>query len=228
MVRRSLRVREYSGSSPLSPTMKPKLILFDFSGTLAYLKQPQPKEFFSLLKNFVPLAKQSSEEDERQLFAQLFGFTKNWVDFSKQFLQNFVRKPDKKTVKILSNFLKGDIVFELYNDVKEVLELPFKKAILTANAKFLIEGLGLEKFAKIFTPRETKFLKPDPRAFLAVLKKIKVRPEEALMVGDELERDIMPAKSLGMKAILIDRENKIKESPVRRIKSLKELKEILI
>lgn len=207
--------------------MKPKLIVFDFSETLAYLKQPQPKDFFSLLKNFIPLAKQNSEEDERQLFGHLLGFTKNWVDFSKQFLQNFVRKPDQKTIKILSNFLKGNIVFELYDDVKEVLDLPFKKAVLTANARFLIDSLGLEKFARIFTPRETKFLKPDSRAFLAVLKKIKVKPEEALMVGDELERDIIPAKALGMEVVLIDREDRIKNPPVRKIKSLTELKDIL-
>jgi len=71
-------------------------------------------------------------------------------------------------------------------------------------------------------------LKPDPRAFLAVLEKLKVKPEEVLMIGDEVERDLIPAKNLGMEVILIDRENKIENTPIRKISSLAELKYILI
>jgi len=48
------------------------------------------------------------------------------------------------------------------------------------------------------------------------------------MVGDELERDLIPAKKLGMETILIDRENKIENPPVKKINSLDELKQILI
>ena len=123
---------------------------------------------------------------------------------------------------------KENLVYKIYDDVEKVVNLPFQKAILTSGAGFLIKKLGLEKFAQVFTPKETKFLKPDKRAFLAVLEKLKVKPEEALMVGDEIERDLIPAKNLGMKVILVDREDRIKNAPVRKIKSLKELKEILI
>jgi FMN phosphatase YigB (HAD superfamily) len=48
------------------------------------------------------------------------------------------------------------------------------------------------------------------------------------MVGDEIERDLIPAKNLGMETILIDRENKIKNADFKKISSLKELKAILI
>ena len=46
------------------------------------------------------------------------------------------------------------------------------------------------------------------------------------MVGDEVERDIMPAQKLGMKAILIDRNNSVKlnNPSFPKIHSLKELK----
>ena len=125
-------------------------------------------------------------------------------------------------------FLKEDFVCEFYDDVKEIVNLPFQKAILTSGAGFSIKKLGLEKFAQVFTPKETKFLKPDKRAFLVVLEKLKVKPEEALMVRDEIERDLIPAKNLGMGAILIDRENKIENAPFKKISSLKELKNLLI
>jgi len=128
----------------------------------------------------------------------------------------------------LADFYKENLVYKLYDDVKEIVNLPFQKAILTSGAGFLIKKLGLEKFAEVFTPKETKFLKPDKRAFLVVLEKLKVKPEEALMVRDEIERDLIPAKNLGMGAILIDRENKIENAPFKKISSLKELKNLLI
>ena len=209
--------------------MKPKLILFDFSGTLAYLAKPVDfKRFLTSLKNFgIEIETEEEVKAFTSLFADLFGWAKNWLDFSEKLFEEYVEKPEREVVEALAEFLEKNLSFELYDDVKEILDLPFKKAVLSANARFLIENLGLGKFLKIFTPRETKFLKPDPRAFLTPLKKLKVKPEETLIVGNELERDLIPARNLGMEAILIDRENKIKKAPVRKISSLVELKQIL-
>jgi len=208
--------------------MKPKLILFDFSGTLAYLRSFDLEEFFSYLEKFgLIFLTEREKEDFIKLCQTLWGWAKDWNNLSYRLLKNYIGKPTQSLVKNLSEFLKEKIIFELYEDVKEIIDLPFQKAILSGNAKFIIEDLGLEKFAKIFTPKETKFLKPDPQAFLTPLKEMKTKPEEALMIGDELERDLIPAKNLGLEVILIDRENKIKNSPVKKINSLKELKEIL-
>ena len=126
------------------------------------------------------------------------------------------------------DFLKRNVDCGLFDDVKEAIKLPEQKAILTTGSAFLFSNLGLEKHFKIFTPKETKFIKPDTRAFLIVLEKFKVKPEQAVMVGDEIERDILPAEKLGIKAILIDRENKIKNYLGIKIRSLIELKDILI
>jgi len=193
--------------------MKPKLILFDFSGTLAYLSKPVDfKEFFDSLKKFgIEIARDADIKAFATLFADLLGFTKDWLDFSGKIFIEYVEKPEREAIGKLAKFLEKNISFELYDDVKEIINLPFRKVILSANARFIVEGLGLEKFAKIFTPRETKFLKPDPKAFLVVLEKLKLKPKETIMVGDEVERDLIPAKNLGMEAILIDRENKIKD-----------------
>lgn len=227
MVRRLVRDEEYSSSTLLSPTMKLKLILFDFSGTLAYLKQPDPKEFFLALENFgIKIENPEEIKSFASLFAGLLGLAKNWLDFSEKLFKKFVEKPEREVIKNLADFFSKTIIFELYDDAKEIFALPFQKAILSANARFIVESLGLEKFAKIFTPKETKFLKPDPKAFLVVLNKLKVKPEETLMVGDEIERDLIPAKNLGMEVILIDRKNKIENAPFKKINSLSELKQV--
>lgn len=59
-----------------------------------------------------------------------------------------------------------------------------------------------DKFDAVVTFDDTKRRKPDPKPFLFVLKKFKIRPEEALMVGDSMRRDIRPARKLGMKTAL--------------------------
>lgn len=46
--------------------------------------------------------------------------------------------------------------------------------------------------------------KPDPEAFLRVLRRLDVRPEEAVMVGDNLDFDIQPARALGMGTVWVN------------------------
>lgn len=150
-----------------------------------------------------------------------------WQNLSQKLLGKFVPKTTQEIINKLANFYKENLVYQLFDDAKEIINLPYQKAILTNAAPFLFSNLGLEKYFQIFTPRETKFAKPDPKAFLYPLEKFGVRPEQTIMIGDELDRDLIPAKNLGMEAILIDRENKIENSPVKKITSLAELKTIL-
>ena len=45
--------------------------------------------------------------------------------------------------------------------------------------------------------------KPDPRLLERILHKCNVEPQHAVMIGDRLDNDILPAKVLGMKTILL-------------------------
>jgi len=45
--------------------------------------------------------------------------------------------------------------------------------------------------------------KPDPRFYEATLQRIGVAPEDAIMVGDRIDKDIAPAKYLGMKTVRV-------------------------
>lgn len=58
-------------------------------------------------------------------------------------------------------------------------------------------------------------LKPDPRIFELALAKLNVAASEALMVGDTLQDDILPAQTLGMKTLLYDERNRYPEYPER-------------
>jgi putative hydrolase of the HAD superfamily len=50
--------------------------------------------------------------------------------------------------------------------------------------------------------------KPHPAIFLAALEQLQVTPEEAAMVGDSPEDDVEGAQALGMRAFLVDREER--------------------
>lgn len=54
--------------------------------------------------------------------------------------------------------------------------------------------------------------KPHPAIFLAALDALDVGAEEAAMVGDSPEDDIAGARALGMRAFLVDREDRFPEA----------------
>jgi HAD superfamily hydrolase (TIGR01549 family) len=53
--------------------------------------------------------------------------------------------------------------------------------------------------------------KPDPTIFRAVLERLGVEPEAAAMVGDSLEDDVEGARAIGMRAFLLDRDDRYPE-----------------
>ena len=63
------------------------------------------------------------------------------------------------------------------------------------------EGIG-DVFAHLGLSGVSGLRKPDPRAFTTVADALGVAPGECIMVGDRIDNDIVPAKSLGMATIL--------------------------
>ncbi|AJY73908.1 HAD family hydrolase [Paenibacillus beijingensis] len=61
----------------------------------------------------------------------------------------------------------------------------------------------LEHIHAVFSSSEEGLAKPDPRFFELALSKTACLPEEAVMVGDRIDNDIIPAKKLGMRAIWV-------------------------
>jgi HAD superfamily hydrolase (TIGR01662 family) len=75
------------------------------------------------------------------------------------------------------------------------------------------QGLGTESRLKTFglqeyfdiilSSAEEGVAKPDPVIFLRALDRACCKPQDAYMIGDRLDNDIIPAKALGMKTIRI-------------------------
>jgi len=75
----------------------------------------------------------------------------------------------------------------------------------TAFAEPELKYLDLHKhFQFIILSSDFGHRKPDPRIFLEAARKLGLKPEEILSIGDNMEHDISPSERLGMKAMYIE------------------------
>jgi HAD superfamily hydrolase (TIGR01509 family) len=205
------------------------LAIFDFSGTLAYRPAGEYREIAAKLRDFnLPVNDGQVAKIEAKL-PDYFSESSSWKELTDKVLQKLGMVMEADRREGLETFFEKCLAWKLFDDVESVLQLPQKKAILTLAGKFAVVGIPELRNFTIFTPEYTGAAKPDPKAFLAVLAKMKADPKETVMVGDTLENDILPAMVLGMKAILLDRHNSIEtnDPSIIKINSLKELKKFL-
>ena len=99
---------------------------------------------------------------------------------------------------------------ELYPDTVKCLQLLEKKYHLGIIANQIpgvekrLEGMGIRQyFDVIVSSAEEGVAKPDPRIFNIALTRAGCPPEQAVMIGDRIDNDIVPAKQMGMKTVWI-------------------------
>jgi HAD superfamily hydrolase (TIGR01549 family) len=104
--------------------------------------------------------------------------------------------------------------FELFEDVHPVLDelraAQLKLAVVSNGIRDLTEFVAHHRLDVdvIVDSRSHGRVKPHPTIFQAALDALDVGPSLAVMVGDSLEEDVEGARALGMRAILIDREER--------------------
>jgi putative hydrolase of the HAD superfamily len=91
------------------------------------------------------------------------------------------------------------------------------------------QALGIYKYFKSFViSSEAGFAKPSPKIFEIALNEQGVLAEESIHIGDSIEHDILGAKTLGINAVLLDREGKHKHRDgISKIKDLRGVFQIL-
>ena len=98
----------------------------------------------------------------------------------------------------------------LYPDTEEVLTALHEKYNIGVIANQMygtedrLEAFGIRKFIDVVVASaEEGVEKPDRRIFEIAFERAGCTPEEAVMIGDRIDNDIVPAKKLGMKTIWI-------------------------
>jgi FMN phosphatase YigB (HAD superfamily) len=104
----------------------------------------------------------------------------------------------RKPVLKLSEGLKPELKM-LCNEFKLGIAGQYGRELL----QLLEENSILECFTYRLTQDDFTTTKPDLRFFESIIKRCGVDPRECIMVGDRIDKDIIPAKLMGMKTILI-------------------------
>ena len=101
--------------------------------------------------------------------------------------------------------------FELYDDSLEAVDrlrsAGIKVGLVSNGARDLglfVAHFGLQVDAWLTSRMHGKF-KPSPCIFLELLRRLEVRPDQAVMVGDSWADDVEGARRVGVAALLLDR-----------------------
>ncbi|MEK6950984.1 MAG: HAD family hydrolase [Nanoarchaeota archaeon] len=208
-----------------------KALLFDFWGTLVEqgVRSPlaQAQEILDLRLPF-------SEYVVRMEKAMM---TKPFAELKEAFAavcQEFGNTcSDEQLEQLVGLWNKSWMLAQPYEETLEVLqELKQRyRLILVSNTDNISVTRVLEKFQlsalfeRKFLSFEVGLLKTDRSFFNQILDEVNLAMEDCIMVGDSMESDIMPAKKIGMKAVLIDRRNKRDFSP--KVVNLRELEPLI-
>jgi len=207
--------------------MKIKVIVFDFWQTLV---SGSDKKIIDTM------AKELHFKDAKEFWDycdnNLFAYKIKLDDF----LKNLVKKRNidpTKFNRIKNLFDQSWVGVRLFEDTKPTLErLKGKfKLVLLSNTETTTGNRALDMFElrkyfdEIIFSCDVGLAKPNPKIFELVLRICNVKPEEILFIGDHLKNDIIPARLVGFKTILLDRRNKYPEYKGEKwyIKSLEEL-----
>ncbi|WP_292378671.1 HAD family hydrolase [Methanosarcina sp. UBA289] len=187
-----------------------KAILFDMDNTLFDFIAAKMEAFRKIL-SFIGREKGDIAEEPSELFRYFLRGTYGFEDYEniRDYMQDrnlFTAQGYRKCCEIYEQEKLENL--ELYPAVTNTLDklkgLGLKLAIITdadkhhALARLTKVGL-LNYFDLLVAADTTGTKKPDPTHFLFALEVLEITPEETLVVGDSIKRDIVPARKLGLK-----------------------------
>jgi putative hydrolase of the HAD superfamily len=143
--------------------------------------------------------------------------------------------PDEGTLKMIHGLFRQHFETTIYPCVEEVLRRLSKryKLALLSNTLSDTPRIALQQarllgyFDVVACSRDLGVRKPNPRAFLHVLKRLGFEAEEAVHVGDRVEADVEGALETGMRAIWVRGADDSSWKGIT-IRSICELPEILV
>ena len=206
--------------------MSIKAVLFDLDGTLLEMDQIKfVKTYFEYLS--AHLAPRGYEPDKLlKVFwegVQAMGANDGSVTNETVFWKVFTAAYGESSIEdkpYIDDFYRNDFnqvqeVCGCYKEAKEIIEMVKemgKIPVLATNPMFphpgtenrmRWAGLEPEDFAEYTTYEHCHFCKPNPKYYEELLEKLELKPEECIMVGNDVEEDMVPTEKLGMERFLL-------------------------
>jgi beta-phosphoglucomutase len=207
---------------------KPKVILFDFDGTLA---DTMEDNFIAWKNAFSDYGINIKREDYFPLEGmKLIEVAK---EISRKYEKNII--PDS-IVEFKNNYYLENHSFRLYPGVQELIEKMKNKkrliAIVSASPRKKLEKTVpeefLRKFDAIVSGDDVNKGKPDPEPYLIAMKKLNATPKDCIVI-ENAPLGIKSAKSAGIYCVAITTtlEEKYLVEADRIVKNFYELKDII-
>jgi FMN phosphatase YigB (HAD superfamily) len=217
-------------------------VLFDLHGTFAFLRKGVTDDDVSrfLISHGYEVYPQSWKAAWQ--YVSFIDYPKNgyltWESYLQQVFKRISLKPDGRTLRELAKLYKG-AKWSLYPDAREAVIIAkkagLKTGIVTTIANFKYRSAlkpVLNKIDLIVDGYTFNCEKSNPRIYLKTLDALKVEARHVAMIGDEVQLDVLLPKSLGMRAILLDRTGKLQRTNFKEadavVRSLKEAMNIVL
>ncbi len=222
-----------------------KALLFDFGGTLDADGLPWKEQFFPIYKKF-------GFDWSEEVFAPFFYHSDDTItekklttmSFDKTILHQVTllltkagRYDAKMAKKIADEYLKTSRAnLKLNKPLLLKLKKKYRLGVVSnfyGNLPSIFKEIGYDKiFDAVIDSNRVGVIKPDPKIFQAALTQLKAGPQESVFIGDSFKRDMLGAKGIGMRHILLIHKNvrgwKTCCSEDRTIQSVRDLEGIFL
>src|SRR4030043_1188441 len=208
-----------------------KAVFFDFYNTLATLHPPREELYANICREL------GITVEARALFTSLAAadiFYRNensrspvdkktpdekinfYIEYATMILKGAGVGISRDTaLQILAKIREQKWEFKTYEDTLPTLKDLENRGLILGLISNVVQDmestyteLGLQPYLNFkVTSAEVGCDKPRPEIFQAALKKAQVKPDEVIYIGDQYDIDIVGARGVGMKALLIDRND---------------------
>jgi len=185
---------------------KIEILVWDLDGTLVKpnkaIEKTMKEKMLQKLSVQLQVSKQEAQKRFNKRVKKIKGTTltidsfgidgfKIIAEMQKEIVWEKYIQEDQKSVKMLKN-------------LKNYRHLLLTDNTKTAGLKKLsLLGVNPDIFEKKFFGIDLRVTKPKLELFQKVLDYTEIEPEKHLMIGDVVEKDIVPAKKIGMRTCLV-------------------------
>ena len=208
-----------------------KVILFDAANTLIYKPQLFEK-LVSVLNKYAYAVELDVLKRNHKILSEIINFpdvtSKSFYrEFNTELLLSLGIIPNEAILDdIFSNC--SYLVWKAFDDTEYLTKLSYEKAVISNFSvnlhKLLEELIGGDIFSEIIVSEVENLRKPSKEFFELAINKLQLHPNEILFIGDSLKLDIIPAASIGIRTLLLDREGyyPLIENRIQTIKEIED------
>lgn len=211
-----------------------KRVIFDIDNTLI----PWKEEYYQEIKKALDdLNIEHTEKDYYEIKKAFSEYENIYYKFDRKLMIEYINKytkknyPEKFIYKITERWANcvPDKIDDNIIRMLEYLQNKYEMVILTDwygdQQEKRLEKLGILKYFSVLYSAEKTKRKPFKEAFIQAIGNNK--PEECIMIGDNLERDIQGALNAGLQAIWYNPNNKTETAKGVKYYTISKLEELL-